>query len=190
MSALAWGRPIADVVLAALLVLVLRRLGHDPSAAWRERESALRAIFDDLRALVAQAEGLARDLDGKLAARATELRRLAAESAAAAAHALSSPPASRADAGLAADRPLRGRRGMARADDRPDTAPDVDLAARIRELTRAAMTVEDIARQLDVSAAEVRLVIGIEVAAGRMAPGGSTRSAPPRNGATAAERQE
>ena len=48
MSALAWGRPLADVVLATLLVLVLRRLGRDPALAWRERESALRAIFDDV----------------------------------------------------------------------------------------------------------------------------------------------
>jgi hypothetical protein len=160
MSALGWAAPVVDAALLALLVLVLQRLGRDPGIAWRERESALRAIFDDLRGLVAQAEGLARDLDDKLAARAQQLRRLAEETAAAAraceaSHAAVAAPTAPEHVptawGNAADTPAAR-----------DQASGDDLAARVRALARASLAVEDIARRLDVSAAEVRLLIAID----------------------------
>ncbi len=140
-DAMAWLRPMADVTLIVLVGLVLRRLGRDPTAPWQAREAALRTVFDDLRALVAQAEGLARDLDDKLADRATELRALLDESAAEA----------------------RRRRAARRVEQEPAAAGETtDLAARVARLARAALPVEEIARRLDVSAAEVRLLIGID----------------------------
>jgi hypothetical protein len=153
--------------LVALVGLVLRRLGRDPAAAWQAREAAFRTVFDDLRALIAQAEGLARDLDDKLAERASELRRLLDESAIEARRRRSVQRAEERDRANGADDRHAG-----------DGAPD--LAARVGRLARAALPVEEIARRLDVSAAEVRLLIGIGA--------GSGPSEPPR--AAAAGRQK
>jgi hypothetical protein len=71
-----WLAATLDLVLLALLVLLVWRQGADPTAAWRAREERLQEIFTGLRALVAQAEGLARELDGKLAGHAERLRTL------------------------------------------------------------------------------------------------------------------
>ena len=160
MSALGWAGQVVDAAVLALLVILLRRLGRDPVAAWRARERALRAIFDDLRNLVAQAEGLARDLDDKLVARVDELRRLAAETAAEAQACDASP----ADDATAADvsgeeptllcdevSPPPGEEGLA-----------LDLAARVRTLAQAGLAVEAIARRLDVPSADVRFLIALD----------------------------
>ena len=64
-----WMGPGLDAAVLLLLAVLVWRLGRDPGAAWAEREARLRTIFDDLRALVAQSEGLARDLDERLAGR-------------------------------------------------------------------------------------------------------------------------
>lgn len=165
----AWARPAVDAALLVLMILVMRRLGDDPTAAWRERETALRTIFEDLRGAIAQAEGLARDLDDKLAHRATEIRGLLADRERAAVR-------PRAGAGDDLGRPADGE-GAAPTSRRSRGEPAADLAARVRALAASAMPVEDIARRLDVSAAEVRLLIGIDAAA--------ARAASPPNGAAA-----
>lgn len=156
-----WIGPGLDVVVVVLLAAVLWRLGRDPGAAsavWGEREERLQAIFDDLRALVAQSEGLARDLDAKLALREERLQALlgAAETAA-----RERRPA--ADATQTA--PLRPDcievRGVA---DEANEVEPAALAARIEALADAGAAVEEIARRLGVAPAEVRLVIGLKSA--------------------------
>jgi hypothetical protein len=74
-----WLTPALDATLVVLLAFVLWRLGSNPSSAWREREAKLREIFTELRGLVAQAEGLARDLDAKLEGHEGRLRETLAE---------------------------------------------------------------------------------------------------------------
>jgi hypothetical protein len=140
----AWIAPALDTVLIALLALVLWRLGRDPSASWRTREQRLGEISADLRALVAQAEGLAGDLDGKLAAHHERLRAMmvAAETTA--------------------------RRAV------EETEPENDIVERVRTLAATAMPVEEIARRLGVPVAEVRVLVGLRAARRASAPRGVT----------------
>ena len=142
-----WMAPGLDLVSVALLAAVLWRLGRDPGAAWGEREARLQAIFDELRALVAQSGGLARDLDAKLAQREERLQALlrTAETAARPAPRTAVPDASAAAADV--------------RDDDPAT-----VARRIEALADAGTAVEEIARRLGVAPAEVRLVIGLKSA--------------------------
>jgi hypothetical protein len=164
-----WIGPVLDVVAVVLLTAVLWRLGRDPGAAstaWGEREARLQTIFDDLRALVAQSEGLARDLDAKLAVREERLQALlgAAEAATRAETAASTRGAAAADAAAAA--PLRANRvdvrDEARAAHDASQAESATVAARIEALADAGTAVEEIARRLGVAPAEVRLVIGLK----------------------------
>ena len=166
-----WVGPALDVAAVVLLTLVLWRLGRDPGAAWGEREARLKGIFDDLRALVAQSEGLARDLDAKLAARESRLATLLAD----AERALDDRDAARSArvGGAAAERHPAATRapgavgagqgspvqGAAAADASPAA-----LAARIESLADAGTAVEEIARRVGVAPAEVRLVIGLKAA--------------------------
>jgi hypothetical protein len=138
-----WIPPALDAVLIVLLALGLWRLGRDPSVSWRVREQRLGEIAVDLRALVAQAEGLARDLDAKLIAHHERLRAVlvAAETAA--------QRASRVE---------------------PD--PETDVIDRVHALAATAMPVEDIARRLGMPVAEVRVLIGLRAARAAVAPGG------------------
>jgi len=80
-----WIMPALDVIVIAMLAAVLWRLRRDPSAeqqaAWQERERRLEEIFERLRLLVAQSEGVARDLDGALGGHEERLRALLGESA-------------------------------------------------------------------------------------------------------------
>jgi hypothetical protein len=148
----AWMAPGLDVVSVALLAAVLWRLGRDPGAAWSERETRLQAIFDELRALVAQSEGLARDLDAKLGQREERLQALLRTAEAAA------PPAlARGDRGAAV------RDASAAATDGRDDDPAA-VARRIEALADAGTAVEEIARRVGVAPAEVRLVIGLKSA--------------------------
>jgi hypothetical protein len=73
-----WLIPMLDVGTVALLGLVLWRLGHDPTATWREREDKLREICEGLRRLVGEAEARARDLNDELAGHGERLQALLA----------------------------------------------------------------------------------------------------------------
>jgi hypothetical protein len=149
-----WIGPGLNVAAVGLLALVLWRLGGDPSAAWSERETRLQAIFDDLRGLVAQSEGLARDLDDKLATRETRLRALLAE-----AETLITPKAA------GAERPSRVEvRDAPAAMPAPAALDPAVIAERIEALANDGVAVEEIARRVGVAAAEVRLVIGLKAA--------------------------
>jgi hypothetical protein len=157
-----WIGPALDVAAVGLLALVLWRLGGDPSAAWSERETRLQAIFDDLRGLVAQSEGLARDLDEKLAARETRLKALLAE----AAETLASPRAAVPPAPAERSGRIEVRDDVAELRSPAPAAP-VDpavIAERIEALANDGVAVEEIARRVGVAAAEVRLVIGLKAA--------------------------
>jgi hypothetical protein len=143
-----WVGPTLDVLAIALLGGVVWRLGRDPGAGWSEREARLRAIFDELRTLVAQSEGLARDLDGKLAERESRLQALLASAATATA------PATARDA-----RAEVAEEALAETNDDP-----AETARRIEALADAGTSIEDIARRVGVAPAEVRLVIGLKAA--------------------------
>lgn len=144
-----WVGPALDVAAVALLAAVLWRLGRDPGAAWAEREARLQTIFDDLRTLVAQSEGLARDLDGKLAGREERLKALLAEA--------ESAVGSRAAAAPVAA-PPRPARVEVREDEPSSTARAIERM--IDEGTDA----DEIARRLGAPVAEVRLVMGLKAA--------------------------
>jgi hypothetical protein len=144
---LGWMNPAVDVLTVTLLAVLLWRLGRDPGAAWGEREARLQTIFDELRALVAQSEGLARELDAKLAQREERLQALLGA-------------AERATRGDSVSAPARDSR--AGDDDRGDDPAAV--AARIESLAAAGTPVEEIARRLGVAPAEVRLVVGLKSA--------------------------
>lgn len=144
-----WVGPALDVAAVALLAAVLWRLGRDPGAAWAEREARLQTIFDDLRTLVAQSEGLARDLDGKLAGREERLKALLAEA--------ESAVGSRAAAAAVAA-PARPARVEVREDEPTSTARAIERM--IDEGTDA----DEIARRLGTPVAEVRLVMGLKAA--------------------------
>ena len=157
-----WIGPALDVTAVALLATVLWRLGRDPSAAWSERETRLQTIFDDLRGLVAQSEGLARDLDDKLAGRETRLRALLAEAETLAGGGVTAAPTERPSRVEVRD-PLRGH-GDAE-DTRSAALQDPEVVAqRIESLANEGVAVEEIARRVGVAAAEVRLVIGLKAA--------------------------
>jgi len=145
-----WVGPALDVAAVLLLGAVLWRLGRDPGAGWDEREARLQTIFDDLRALVAQSEGLARELDGKLAGREERLRTLLTEAQAVTETA--PPPARRTKVETRDEAPAAVR------------LDPVATAARIEALADEGAPADEIARLLGVAAAEVRLVIGLKAA--------------------------
>lgn len=74
---LAWLSPALDVAVLIGLAVTWWQLRRDPSAAWQAYEARLRELQEQLRLLVVQAEGEARDLDRRLAARAEQLEALA-----------------------------------------------------------------------------------------------------------------
>jgi hypothetical protein len=143
-----WVGPTLDILAIALLGSVLWRLGGDPGAVWGEREARLRAIFDELRAAVAQSEGLARELDAKLAERETRMQALLASATTAA----PAPPAERATG-------VAGRNDAAL-----DGGNPAATAVRIEHLADQGTSVDEIARRVGVAPAEVRLVIGLRAA--------------------------
>jgi hypothetical protein len=136
-------------------------LGRDPGAAWGEREARLQAIFDDLRALVAQSEGLARDLDGKLAGRESALRALLAE-AHTALEPVAMPRPARVE--VRGDAPSPATSETATSAVAPAAVDPAVSAARIEALADDGVAVEEIARRVGVATAEVRLVIGLKAA--------------------------
>lgn len=173
--ALSWAGPTLDLAALALCAAVLWRLGRDPGAGWAEREARLQAIFDDLRGLVAQSEGLARDLDEKLAGRETRLRALLGEAQSALAEGGVEPGSAR--------RAQRSEERVPAPQAKPAVAPAANAAAagtrpapataaadaeeiaeRIEELADGGTAVEEIARRVGVAPAEVRLVIGLKAA--------------------------
>ena len=176
--ALAWAGPTLDLAALALCAAVLWRLGRDPGAGWAEREARMQAIFDDLRALVAQSEGLARDLDEKLAGRETRLKALLGEaqsalaeggvepgSARRAPRGEDRPPAPQVKAAVApAASPAASAAADPRAAQATAAADAEEIAERIEELADGGTGVEEIARRVGVAPAEVRLVIGLKAA--------------------------
>lgn len=71
-----WIMPALDASAITLLGALLWRLRRDPAAAWHAHEARLRELFESLRVLAAQSEGVARDLDGALGAHERRLRAL------------------------------------------------------------------------------------------------------------------
>lgn len=156
-TVMAWAGSGLDVVVLVLLATLVWRLGRD-SGAWREREMRLRSVCGDLRTLVAQSEGLARDLDERLATREARLRALLGE-------------AEKALGGVEPGSARRGgpAEGAATAAGSREAADDAEeAAAQIERLAEAGTAVDEIARRVGVAPAEVRLVIGLKAArAGR-----------------------
>ena len=148
-----WIMPALDAVVIVMLAAVSWRLRRDPQAHadWEERERRLQEIFERLRVLVAQSEGVARDLDGALDAHERRLRALVDES-----------------------KVVGARPGVSAT--RDAGAIDRDVIASIRGLAAAAMPVEEIARRVDMPAAEVRVVIGLRDDERRGARGKASRS--------------
>jgi hypothetical protein len=140
-----WMMPALDCIAIAMLGAVLWRLRRDPAADWDAREQRLGEVFERLRVLAAQSEGIARDLDGTLDAHQERLRALLDEATAAVGRV------------AAATTPAR----------------DEDAAIeRVRRLASAAMPIEEIARRVDMPAAEVRVLVGLHGA--HAAAGGAT----------------
>ena len=136
---LAWGSPALDVVVILGLAATLWQLRRDPTAAWREYEERLREMQENLRLLVLQAEGEARDLDRRLAAHAEQLQSLAGAAPAAPRKAAPEAEARRegaSDAGAVAGRARAAARGGAHPD-RGDRAPAVAAGRRGARAGRA-----------------------------------------------------
>ena len=129
-----------DVILIVLVGILMHRLMRDPTRIWQEREERLREIYAALRLLVSQAEGQARTLDEALAKQAQRLRELVDE--ANAVRAPAEDPGGR-----------RERRGE------PTPPP---LRMRVAGLRRSGLELEEIARELDVPLADVRLMVAFE----------------------------
>jgi hypothetical protein len=154
---MAWTGPTVDVAAVVLLAAVLWRLGRDPGAAWGEREARLQTIFDDLRTLVAQSEGLARDLDGKLAGREERLQALLAE----ARTTFGAPAGAPAPAEVAAPS-ATARQRPTRVEVREDDP--TATARRIEQMIDEGADADAIARRLGVPVPEVGLVLGLKAA--------------------------
>jgi len=155
-----WVGPCLDVAVVGLLAAVLWRLGRDPVAAWGEREARLQTIFEELRGLVAQSEGLARDLDEKLAERERRLRALLGEAEQTLIAKTDASVAGRTYPPVA----TRGERADARDESSSAAADPALIASRIEALAATGTAVEEIARRVGVATAEVRLVIGLKAA--------------------------
>lgn len=156
---LGWSGPVLDLAGLAALGAVLWQLRRDPTAAWREYEGKLRELQENLRLLVLQAEGEARELDRRLAAHADELRTLRGEGAAAA----SMPP-------TVTGEPAGGS---------PSATPAMSLAERVQQLAAARTPITEIARRLSLPVAEARVLAGLTT--GGLAYGATpagTRSTP------------
>jgi hypothetical protein len=149
-----WIMPALDALAITLLAAVLWRLRRDPAAAWDAREQRLGALFEHLRVLAAQSEGVARDLDAALARRQEQLQALLEHAAAAVEHATA---------------PTETRDGDA-------------VMERVRSLAAAAMPIEEIARRVEMPAAEVRVLVGLHAARP------AARARAPRAAATTAVR--
>jgi len=150
-----WIMPALDAVVIVTLAAVSWRLRRDPHAQadWEERERRLQEIFERLHVLVAQSEGVARDLDGALDAPERCLRALVDESKAVGARAgvvardsfrRRDAGARRRDRGHAAriarqslPTPSSRRRGRARAGTCAITGAEFRGAARHRDQVRA-----------------------------------------------------
>ncbi|MBM4265689.1 MAG: hypothetical protein FJ144_03575 [Deltaproteobacteria bacterium] len=129
---------LGDVAVIVALAVVLWRFRGDPTKAWSEYEARLRELQENLRLLVAQAEGEARALDKRLAAYAEQLDRAAEPYP---------PPEPRA-------REIRS------------STTEAPLAERARRLVAARMPITEIARTLELSVAEARVLTGLAARAG------------------------
>lgn len=141
-----WVMPALDAVVIALLAAVLWRLRRDPAAAWDAREHRLADAFERLRMLAAQSEGVARDLDGALDAHQQRLRVLLDEATKTVGRVVAAADPRRDEGPVYDDEPERDERAA---------------IARVRRLAATAMTIEEIARRVDMPPAEVRVLVGL-----------------------------
>jgi hypothetical protein len=150
MVATPWLMAALDVAVVALLAGVLVVLRRDVVASWRAREAKLRAVLGDLRTQVATADRIARDLDRVLADREERLRAAIVEAS----------RLSRADAPDGAPIDHAGR-GLRRP---PAPAADgsAESATRARVLLRGGAAAADVARQVGLPLAEVRVLAALE----------------------------
>jgi hypothetical protein len=160
-----WFAPALDALVIVLLAAVLWHLRRDPTAAWTVRERRLGEIFDQLRVLVAQSEGVARELDGALAARQDALQELVADMIAARTTAAPAPGAR--------DAAARSADSAAAA-----AADSDDLVRRIQQLAATALPIEEIARRVEMPAAEVRVLVGLHGRGQSARRGGGGRNEP------------
>ena len=130
-----------DVLLIVLVGMLLHRLSKDPTAVWKAREARLGEIYEALRLLVAQAEGQARALDADLSARAERLMGL-----------LERSTEREASASVAA--PTRSA---------PEPRRD-SVRSQVAQLARSGLDPVEIAHEVNLPLAEVRLLVGLESA--------------------------
>jgi hypothetical protein len=175
-----WLGGALDAAVAVLLACILYRLGRDPERAWREREERLAAIVGDLRLLVAQGEGQARDLDEKLAERGEHIERLLRRAADVEDDAPASRAESRRGAGAraAAGRPAPpaaasvpaaaaiARRASDRSGGASARPAGGSLLERVRVLSEAGVAAGDIAGRLGISVADARMLAALVAARG------------------------
>jgi hypothetical protein len=143
---IAWLGPALNAAGIILLAVVLRQLGRDPAAAWREREARLGALLEELRGLAAEAERRARELDGTLAAHAGRLRALLERAGTAAV------PGAPAGSGARSEEAIGAPESAAASWD------------AVHRLAASGTPVEEIAGRLGMPAAEVRLLAGLGAA--------------------------
>lgn len=135
-----------DVVLVLLLAGLLYRLSSDPTEIWREREARLTTIHDSLRLIVTQAEGQARALDGELAQHEERLLELLQRASRV------EPRSPRRPAAPTMPRATVGRE------------PGKPLRAQVAGLVQSGLDVEQIAQQLDMPLADVRVLAALSQA--------------------------
>lgn len=180
--------PILDAAVVIGLAATWLQLRRDPTVAWREYEERLRELQESLRLLVVQAEGEARDLDRRLAARAEQLGELtASERGRARDGAAAERPAERAAksprapkdaprpaedepritplaAAMAAAATATASASAAAPAARPQPTapvPSASLAERVQQLAAAQTPISEIARRLSLPIAEARVLAGL-----------------------------
>lgn len=145
MAAVTEWMPVAgiavDVLLIVLVGMLLHRLSKDPTAVWKAREARLGEIYEALRLLVTQAEGQARVLDADLSAHAERLMGL-----------LERSTEREAAAPVAAPR-------RSATEPRPQS-----MRSQVAQLARSGLDPAEIAHEVDLPLAEVRLLVGLESA--------------------------
>lgn len=129
---------VVDVMLIGLVGALLHRLAKDPTKKWQAREQQVASLHDSLRLLVTQAEGQARTLDGDLSAHAERLR------------------------GLLERAERVERLHGAEAADAAPTSARTPLRARVASLSRSGLDLDEIAAEMNMPLAEVRLLVGLD----------------------------
>lgn len=146
-----WLTPALDGAVLVMMGFLWWRLRHDPLAIWHAHEQRLQEQVESFRLLAAQSEGVARELDATLGVREQRLRDLAHET-------------------MAAARGAGARTASSREPERRE-AVHGDVVERVRRMAAAALPLEEIARRVEMPAAEVRVLVGLHTTASEDAPG-------------------